>query len=192
MNDPINKIDPSGEFLSATLIVSQMMRRPYLTNQGKTYEALNQAGQVNALEAMATLTDITAYWYRGAGANRGQFVEDLLWMFTDRGPGMESVRGNLDLDFDDTGFNSRYRDGGNQVRHFIGCMGAGYYFGMGLGRAAVIENERRGRWGDDTWPDIRLGFEGVNLGTALRKEVWGTYFMDVLNVGDWMRDRLGE
>lgn len=68
-------------------------------------------------------------------------------------------------------------------------MSAGCYFGSAVGRAAVLENERRGTF---TWPDVWLGFEGVNLGTAISKNIGGNYFMEIDNVGDWMENRLGE
>ena len=189
-NDGVNLVDPSGRISMAATLINNTIKRPYLEHQGRTYEALNGAGGVTALESMVTLTNLVAGFYQNGGANRTGFVEDLLWMFTERsGPNLSRVSENLDLRFDDTGFRSRYRDGGNQVRHFIGCMAAGYYNGPLGGRAMVIGNEITGTF---SWADVWLGFEGVNLGEAISKNIWGTYVLDIGNVGDWMESRLGE
>lgn len=40
--------------------------------------------------------------------------------------------------------------------------------------------------------DILLGIEGVNLGIAIDKYLWGRYYLDPGNIGDWMQSRLGE
>ena len=190
-NDPVNRVDPRGLFsVSATAYVDKL-RRPYLEYQGRKYAALNQAGGISALDAMIDLTKSTAFFYSYKGADRTAFVEDLLWMFTERSlaSGMRPVRDNLKLIFDDTGFHERYRDGGNQVRHFMGCMGAGYYFGQAVGMAAVVHNEITGFY---TTEDIALGIEGINLGAAIDKNIWGYYAMGIDQVGDWMGGRLGE
>jgi RHS repeat-associated protein len=197
INNPINNIDLTG-FISAKAIVSDAIRKPYLEHEGRQFEELNRQGMVTGLGAMVTLTDLTAWFYNYAGASRTQFVADLLWMFTERGPDLKETKGNLRLRFDNTGFASRYQDVfPGQVRHFIGCMAAGYLLGFNNGRNAVIAHELGGGEGGFSIADLRLGFRGVDLGVeilgALDETNPNTYFAPIAldDVGDWMLNNLG-
>jgi len=181
-NDPINYMDISGRFMSGVRLVNNFLRRPYLQHQGKTYEALVSAGGPTSLEALADMADSTAWWAMRVN-DRGQFVDDMLWLFTERrGPRLWETHDNLDLDFGQTGFKSIYQDGGDQVRHFVGFLGCGYYLG---GDAALWFNELR-PGGTFTWADIFLGYRGLELGNRI------LLGLNMENVGDWIRENLGE
>jgi RHS repeat-associated protein len=67
--------------------------------------------------------------------------------------------------FGDTGFQSQFQDGGNQVRHFMGYFNAGFHSGaqMLLAGGRALQEFLSG----DT-PDARLGVRGINLGDAFR------------------------
>jgi len=195
-NDPINYTDPTGLYFSAALLLNNQLRKPYLEHFGRIYETATQMGQMEGLDALVDMVDLTAFW-----ANRvhstDQFMEDLLWLFTERGPNMERVEGNLRLRFADTGFRGEYLDGsGLQVRHFVGCIGAGYYFGRSGGTLGLWWNERRD-W--DNVADRTLGYKGIDLGSLIMGYFHGGYGwpmswkqIELGDVGDWIRKNIGE
>jgi RHS repeat-associated protein len=197
-NDPINYTDPTGLFMSGTDIFNDLLRRPYLEYEGRQYEELTQWGLMLGLDALASMVELTAFWADRVGSS-GQFIEDLLWLFTDRGPGMGRVEGNLDLRFGQRGFRREYQDldprGQNQVRHFVGYLATGYYYGIagyGVARWREAGNEA----------DILLGYRGVDLGRLIMGYWVGDfdpysaqgywYKMPLSDAGDWIRWNLGE
>ncbi len=198
INNPVNRNDPSGTF-SAHLLLSEKLRRPYLTHVGKTFEALNKAGGITGFDVMVTLTDVTQkMWYNNNWrANRTQFVEDLLWMFTNvSGRWLSENKNNLWLDLDSSGFAESFQDGHRgQVRHFIGSMAAGFYHGVAVGGGMVIGNEI---FGDQNLTDIVLGYAGLDLGSLIagRSEsivgfsVWNQ--IDLSQTSSWMQENLGQ
>ena len=78
--------------------------------------------------------------------------------------------------FHDSGFDARFQDGGNQVRHFIFYFGAGYGIGETTANAGLYDAEgtRSGRNAD-----VALGWEGTKRGARfqgdykqLAQDVW--------------------
>jgi hypothetical protein len=79
--------------------------------------------------------------------------------------------------FKDSGFDVRFRDGGNQVRHFIFYFGAGFGIGETLANEGLYDAEGTK---DARNPDVALGWEGTKRGAsfqggnykALAQDVW--------------------
>jgi YD repeat-containing protein len=79
--------------------------------------------------------------------------------------------------FADTGFDGRFTDGSNQVRHFIFYFGAGYGIGETLANEGLYSEE--GTRNGERNPDIALGWEGTKRGArfqgdyrGLAQDVW--------------------
>jgi RHS repeat-associated protein len=84
--------------------------------------------------------------------------------------------------FGSKGFKKQYCDQGNQVRHFVGSLVAGYYRGIPIGSLMVYGNELRYRQ-PLTGSDVELGVLGADMGANLNK---------IPNWGSAIRQRLHE
>lgn len=96
----------------------------------------------------------------------------------------------LSPDFGQTGFRPEFQEPqfgprNNQVRHFIGFVVAGYEWGA---PGASVVNAGRELWdtmrgySSGTWPDVRLGNAGADLGWRIRLGE-----IAPKEVGDWIQ-----
>ena len=122
-------------------------------------------------------------------ASAGMWVFDgLSGTQSGQAPGRESQYRTPDPvlpPYGDSGFKKDFQDGGNQVRHFVGGLWAGYLFGPGVAQLGMNSNEDNtiidGRGitrsvagilptlfpSKDSKPDIALNAISIALGTQL-------------------------
>ncbi len=162
-NNPINFNDPDGlDPAKLNQYAQQLLNNKNLTDVERLSLAMDfaqQDNQGNVHAAMSDLTDVLAGPIPG---------------IRDASPWVNG--------FGATGFKPEYVDAGNQVRHFVGSLGAGYYLGLPLGTAAVYAGELRARQ-PLTGPDVNLGIQGVDMGANLNKiDNWGDTILQELAV----------
>ena len=97
--------------------------------------------------------------------------------------------------FRDTGFRDKFRDGTDQVSHFVAFLQAGYYAGIDGGIAYLLWHERDAGANVSWTPDYKLGDEGVWCGVRIRQghAPWpgSSFGLAPSEVGDWIRKNLG-
>jgi hypothetical protein len=86
------------------------------------------------------------------------------------------------VSFADVGFRSQYRDGSNQVRHFVGYFSAGIHFDYPILTAILAELRDEGEP-----KDIALG----NVAAALGRQAAGSEHM-MENIGEAIRSQICE
>ena len=84
----------------------------------------------------------------------------------------------------DTGFRPAFRDGSNQVRHFMANVGLGYQWGAGTGNVGSFFREYYGP-GEHS-ADYLVNIQGVTLGAMLEKGY------SINKAAGWMGRNLGE
>jgi RHS repeat-associated protein len=69
--------------------------------------------------------------------------------------------------FQDSGFLPQFQDQSNQVRHFVGWFGAGFYSPLGAGYARSRLYESEGTQ-DPSNPDVALGLAAIDMGSNFK------------------------
>ncbi len=109
-----------------------------------------------------------------------QFVDDLGMILTDRSEYVLWAREEDGLwvrDKGDSCFQAQFQDGSDQARHFWGYVMMSFSYGRILGTDAILREAF-----PPEWADAKLGYRGVELGSAL---TWNV--RDLSDVADWIR-----
>jgi len=195
INDPINLIDPWG------LESKEMNAMLYQT---RIIQVAIDWEIETSVEGLAMVADMSAYYRKN---DRTAFVEDLLWLFTERrGPNLyteyaDNAYSIYRIYFGQSGFKQIYqntytyeewdtvRNQPNQVRHFVAAVGAGYYYGSAA--YPIIWGRDRGDHPDRV-SDRLLGYKGVDLGRMIMGYPHSYSKIKLGDVGDWIRGNLAE
>ncbi|MCC6628294.1 MAG: hypothetical protein IT340_12965 [Chloroflexi bacterium] len=155
--------------------------------------AAAQRGEITDLEALARVVEHQAADVPPTLTGRWRFVVDVVALLTEVDLTRLPPRRGAYAPFGQRGFSAAYhsrdRASGNQVRHLVGYMPVGFLLGRLGGyplslTAEVAAAVLRGHAVD--WPDVRLGWRGVELGAHLRSGV-----VTPAMAGRWLRRALG-
>jgi len=141
-------------------------------------------GEMSDVEALAKIAETTADFHSGYYFDDEKgFIDDMSYLLTDRYGRLGSEENKGYVRFGMTGFKDKHQDSGNQVRHFVGFVAAGYYWERFGGTLALIGNEDKLE-GFISSPDYLLGHKAIDLAIAIQWDLPLEY------VGDWIRKEL--
>lgn len=155
--------------------------------------AAAQRGEITDLEALARVVEHQAADVPPTLTGRWRFVVDVVALLTEVDLTRLPPRRGAYAPFGQRGFSAAYhsrdRASGNQVRHLVGYLPVGFVLGRLGGYPLSLAGEiaaavLRGRVVD--WPDVWLGWRGVDLGAHLRSGVVSPGL-----AGRWLRGVLG-
>ncbi len=200
-NNPVNGTDPSGHWRTPGNINLMMTDGPgfdrFRAFISEVEQAVNEYSGNNDLEGMATVLDITAYYY----PNYDEFFNMANRVFLGIGPdarknslynGRFNIKYEIVATFSDTKFHEDYRDGGNQPHHLWAYIANSEGLGSATALGANLFHEVLQSFGEDftgqgaSWQDYRLSIDGIELGSTIKRENF-----DASTIGNLVRKRFG-
>lgn len=119
------------------------------------------------MEAMARIFEYGAWFHKRSSGNDDEeaFVDDMGYILGGIDPWGRARGGGQVVDFGDSGFKAQYRDGTNQVQHFVGAMAAGRTGGRAV--ATIVMDVRELVTEGGNTADMALNQIGGAIGAGL-------------------------
>ena len=223
-NNPLNIMDPSG----LRKVTDEELR--YLYKIRDSLSELVEKGYGSDVEALAYLSDCVVVYSGSDHSDIDDYIDafmDVASFYLYDGVDMAMVasyvRGDVSMGdvlknakkdnpnypvetFSDSGFKEEYKQerpaaGTDQVTHFVGFMGAGFYAPFGFIAESFLDYWESG---EKDSADYKLGAKAINIGNSLARYERGNYWSPIRGdygpgvgikpsqVSDWILKNLKE